>query len=278
MKGKERNGSTKDPLGVYLREIRNITPLTKPEEVDLAEKGDEESLNELVRRNLKYVVFVANRYKGCGLSLSDLINEGNIGLIQAAKRFDPTRGVKFITYAIWWIRQSIMRALAEKSQAVKLPIKQLAKAYKIGEVSHFLFNHLEREPTLDEVAEAMELKPNDIESILRVTRSYLSLDAPLQYDEETPFLELLRSTSEEVEDEYFKKSLYQDMVELLKDLNPREQKVVRWRYGFDGPPLTLQEIGDKLVISRERVRQIERVAKQKLRAKAMEKTLNDYLH
>lgn len=275
---KEGNSSTKDPLGIYMREIRNITHLTKPEEADLAEKGDEESLNELVRRNLKYVVLVANRYKGCGLSLSDLINEGNIGLIQAAKRFDPTRGVKFITYGIWWIRQSIVHALAQKSQAVKLPIKQLAKAYKIGEVSHFLFNHLEREPTLDEVAEAMELKPEDIEAVLRGTRSHLSLDAPLQYDEETSFLDLLRSNSEEVEDEYFKKSLYQDMVGLLKDLNSRERKVVRWRYGFDGPPLTLQEIGDKLVISRERVRQIERIARQKLRVKAMEKTLNDYLH
>jgi RNA polymerase primary sigma factor len=278
MKGKKEDGGTKDPLGVYLREIRHITPLTKPEEVELAEKGDEASLNELVRRNLKYVVLVANRYKGCGLSLSDLINEGNIGLIQAAQRFDPSRGVKFITYAIWWIRQSIMHALAEKSQAVKLPIKQLAKAYKINEATHVLFRRLEREPTLEEVAEEMDLKPAEIEEILRVTRSYLSLDAPLQPDEETPFLDLLRSQSEEVEDEYFKKTLNREMEDLLKDLNPREQQVVRWRYGLDGPPLTLQEIGDKLVISRERVRQIERIAKQKLRAKAMEKTLNDYLH
>lgn len=278
MKNKEPRGTGKDPLVAYLREIRDISPLSRNEEVALAEKGDVGSLNELVQRNLKYVVLVANRYKGCGLSLSDLINEGNIGLIQAAKRFDPTRGVKFITYGIWWIRQSIMHALAEKSQAVKLPIKQLAMAYKIGEVYHFLFNRLERDPTLEEISQELKWKSKDVESVLRASRSYLSLDAPLQSDEETSFVDLIRSTEEDVEDDFFKKSLYRDVEDLLHELSQREQDVIRWRYGFDGPPLTLQEIGDRLMISRERVRQIERIAKQKLRAKAMVKTLDDYLH
>ncbi|NIQ00224.1 MAG: sigma-70 family RNA polymerase sigma factor, partial [Nitrospinaceae bacterium] len=175
-----------DALGHYMNEISRIKPLTREEERELSrqiKKGDVKALHELVRRNLKYVVTVANKYRGCGLSLQDLIEEGNIGLIQAAKRFDGERHTKFITYGVWWIRQAILHSLAEQSGTVKLPIKQAGKLYKIERQFKHLTQELEREPTIMEVAKDLGYKVEDIENILRAYRTHLSLDTPLRDDD-----------------------------------------------------------------------------------------------
>lgn len=273
---------TDDSLGAYLKKISNIPVLSREEELEYArriQQGDREAERELVRHNLKYVVSVANKYKGCGLPLLDLVNEGNIGLIQAARRFDPDRGVKFITYAVWWIRQAIMHALAEQSGTVRLPVKQAGLLYKIAEKRHELQSTLKREPTTEELAEALGLTPEDIDSILRVYRTHLSLDAPVREDEETSYLDLLEPpAAQSVEDEVIQNALSREVDELLKELPQREEKILRLRFGFEGRPQTLEEIGREMNLSRERVRQIEKKAKSRLRSRAKVKALQDYLN
>ncbi|MFQ5912028.1 MAG: RNA polymerase sigma factor RpoD/SigA [Nitrospinota bacterium] len=273
---------TADSLSSYLKEIRNIPVLSREEERALAQemiKGKKEARDRLIRSNLKYVVSVANKYKGCGLSLLDLINEGNIGLIQAAKRFDPDKGVKFITYAVWWIRQSIMHALAEQSGTVRLPIKQAGKLYKIGEKFQQLKQAHGREPTTAELAKELDQTEEEIDSILRVYRSSLSLDAPISDGDDTRYLDLLESKDmPSVEEDLARSSLAREVNALLKELSPREQAILRMRFGFDGEPMTLEEIGKKIGLSRERIRQIETKAKRRLRARARMKTLHDYLN
>ena len=271
-----------DSLNAYLKKIRDIPLLTKEEEKALGErirKGDEESLNELIKRNLKYVVSVANKYKGCGMSLPDLINEGNIGLIQAAKRFDPSMGVKFITYAVWWIRQAIMHALAEQSGTVRLPIKQASLLYKIGEKYQKILQDKGSEPTVDELSEELDIPRKELESILMVYRTYLSLDAPIKDNESTSYLDLMESyDTPSLEDNLLKSSLSEAIQELLKELPEREEKILRLRFGFDGKSYTLEEIGKMMDLSRERVRQIEKKAKSRLLAKRKIKALKDYLN
>jgi RNA polymerase primary sigma factor len=268
-----------DPLLAYLRDISSIKPLSGKEEKILAAKGDQKSLNELIKRNLKYVVTVANRYKGCGLSLEDLINEGNIGLIEAAKRFDPKRGVKFITYAVWWIRQSILHALAEQAGSVRLPIKQAGLLYKISAKYRELFLSLRREPTSEDVANALKISLEDVESVMRVYRFHLSLDTPLKENEETSYLDMLTSSTEHpVDEEILSLSLKKEIEGLLSELTPREKRVLKMRFGFRGEPKTLEEIGEKIGLSRERVRQIEKRAKGKLLSKAKTRDVKDYLN
>lgn len=271
-----------DSLNAYLKKIRDIPLLTKEEEKALGEKirkGDKESLNELIKRNLKYVVSVANKYKGCGMSLPDLINEGNIGLIQAAKRFDPSMGVKFITYAVWWIRQSIMHALAEQSGTVRLPIKQASLLYKIGEKYQKILQDRGREPTVEELSEELDIPQKELESILMVYRTYLSLDAPIKDNESTSYLDLMESyDTPSLEDNLLKSSLSEAIQELLKELPEREEKILRLRFGFDGKSYTLEQIGKMMDLSRERVRQIEKKAKSRLLAKRKIKALKDYLN
>lgn len=272
----------KDSLNAYLRKIKNIPLLTKEEEQALGkeiQQGNEQALNDLIRKNLKYVVSVATKYKGCGMSLPDLINEGNIGLIQAAKRFDPAKGVRFITYAVWWIRQGIMHALAEQSGTVRLPIKQASILHKIGEKYQELLRAKGREPTTDELAKGLNMPIKEIEMILMVYRNYLSLDAPIRENEDTSYLDLMESTdTDSLDDNLIKSSLAREIDTLLKQLPSREEKIIRLRFGFEGKPYTLEEIGKMMSLSRERVRQIEKKAKTRLFSKAKIKTLKDYLN
>lgn len=268
-----------DPLWAYLKDISSIKPLSGKEEKILAAKGDQKSLNELVSRNLKYVVSVANRYKGCGISLPDLINEGNIGLIEAAKRFDPQKGVKFITYAVWWIRQSILHALAEQAGSVRLPIKQAGLLHKVSAKYRELFLSLRREPTTEDVANSLKISPEDVEAVMRVYRFHLSLDTPLKENDDTSYLDMLTSSTEHPVDEDILFSSFKKEIEgLLSELNPREKKVLKMRFGFRGEPMTLEEIGKKVGLSRERVRQIEKRAKIKLLSKAKTRAVKDYLN
>lgn len=273
---------TEDSLASYLKEIRDIPVLSREEEQALARKarsGDKEAMDRLIRSNLKYVVSVANKYKGCGLSLLDLINDGNIGLIQAARRFDPDKGVKFITYAVWWIRQAIMHALAEQAGTVRLPIKQAGKLYRIGEKYQQLKQARGREPTTEELATELDQPAEEIDSIMRVYRNYLSLDAPITEGDETSYIDLLESKDmPSVEDQLVRSSLAKEIDHLLKELPSREEQILRMRFGFEGEPMTLEQIGKRIGLSRERIRQIEKKAKRRLRARARVKALRDYLN
>ncbi len=267
-------------LSRYLNEISRIKPLTREEEGEIGARIQEtncrESLHELVRRNLKYVVTVANKYKGCGLSLQDLIEEGNIGIIQAAKRFDPNKKVKFITYAVWWIRQAIMHALASQSGTVKLPVKQAGKMYKIERRIKSLSQTLAREPTRAEVANDMGYKEEEIETITRAYRTHLSLDTPLRNNDETHYLDLLESPNYiPYDDQIMRENLKESVDDMLKHLSEREESILRMRFGFHSDPKTLEQIGKEINLSRERVRQIENRAKAKLKKKSEAESLQD---
>ncbi|MBI3129010.1 MAG: RNA polymerase sigma factor RpoD/SigA [Candidatus Tectomicrobia bacterium] len=272
---------SEDTLAIYLREIGQYPILTREEEHELAVRakdGDMEAFNRLVRCNLRYVVSVANRYKGFGLSLEDLINEGNIGLIHAIRRFDPYRGVKLITYAVWWIRQSIMHAIADHTGTVRLPIKQAGLIHKIGQTYQRLRQEMDREPSSEELAEGLNMKMDDVENILRVHRNYLSLDTPIAGSEETSYLDLLEAKDVlTAEDNLVQHSLEEEIEDLLAGLDPREREIIRLRFGFDGDPMTLEEIGQRIGLSRERIRQIEKKIIRRFRARAKNKPLLDYL-
>jgi RNA polymerase primary sigma factor len=273
---------TPDSLAAYLAEVRTKSVPTHAEELALGHrirKGEAEALRELVERNLRFVVQVAGKYKGYGLPLADLINEGNLGLLHAATKFDPEHGTRFITYAVWWIRQAIMHALAEGGSAVRLPIKQAEALSRVRQKYEEMRRATGTEPTPEELARALEMQPDDVADLLRVYRPQVSLDAPLKDDNETTKLDLLRSqslpSSEEV---FFHTSMISEVHSLLHRLEPREASILRARFGFDGPPKSLAAIGRELGLSRERVRQIESRARAKLRALAKEKALNHYLN
>ena len=278
---KEREPERPDALGQYMNEISKLKPLAREEEAALSRKiqdGDVKALHELVRRNLKYVVTVANKYRGCGLSLQDLIEEGNIGMIQAAKRFDGERNIKFITYAVWWIRQAIMHSLAEQSGTVRLPIKQAGKLYKIERKYKSLTQELEREPTTSEVAEDLGYKVDDIENIMRAYRTHLSLDTPLRDDDVTQYLDLLENPDYiPYDDQIMKASLHDKVDDMLKHLSKREEQIIRMRFGFNGETRTLEDIGKEIGLSRERVRQIEKKAKARLKVRSASESLEEHL-
>lgn len=277
----DRYAVTSDSLQAYLRQINTIPLLSREEEVELATKaqaGDQEALDKLIVSNLRYVVSVARRHLGYGLSLADLINEGNIGMIQAAKRFDPTRGVKFITYAVWWIRQAITHALAEQGGVVALPVRQLDKLRKVLGGYRRYTQQIGMEPSSEELAAELDLPPNEVETILHVYR-HLSLDTPIGKEAETSFLDVLPSTtSPSGEEAYLDSTLTQEVQELLSQLSPPEQQVLRLRFGMDAEPKTLEEIGGMLGVTRERVRQIEKRAKDRLHQKAKMHALEEYLN
>ena len=263
--------SSPDSLSQYMKEISKIKLLSKEEEIKLAKaikKGDPKAIQEMVRRNLKYVVTVANKYRGFGISLQDLIEEGNIGLIQAAKRFDVSKNVKFITYAVWWIKQAIMHSLAEQSGAVKLPVKQAGKIARFNKKSQQMCQDMEREPTQSEVAKSLGYDNDEINSIMRAYRSHLSLDTPLKNDDYTPYLNLLENQELiPYDDQIMRDSLNIKVDQMLENLSERESTILKMRFGFSGEVKTLEDIGQKIGLSRERVRQIEKRAKERLKSK-----------
>ncbi|HWP49784.1 MAG TPA: RNA polymerase sigma factor RpoD/SigA [Candidatus Limnocylindrales bacterium] len=269
-------------LWLYLQEIGRIPTTTREEEKELAQriqKGDREALNRLVEGNLKFVVKVAQGFQGTGLPLSDLINEGNLGLIEAAKRFDPAKNVKFISYAVWWIRQAILRALSEKGRTIRLPLKQEGLAVKLGKISQELSQE-GKELTLKEIAERMDISEEEVRDIQEFSQRPLSLDMSTTDDEKVTLMNLIANKDGLSPDEILiKHTLIEELQRLLEELDPREATILRLRYGIDEEgPMTLEEIGERLHLSRERVRQLEKRAKEKLKKRAIAKSLSDYLN
>jgi RNA polymerase primary sigma factor len=272
-------------LDKYLQEIGKIDLLSPDEEIELARKirqggpEGEAALEKLVKANLRFVVSVAKQYQNQGLSLGDLINEGNLGLIKAAKRFDETRGFKFISYAVWWIRQSILQALAEQSRIVRLPLNRVGALNKISKKFSELEQRYEREPTPAEMAEELELSITEIAETMRMSGRHLSIDAPFVHGEESRLLDILPNESQPPPDaELIHESLCYEIHQALQTLPEREAAVIRYYFGVDGcPQLTLEEIGERLGLTRERVRQIKEKAIRRLRHASRSKELRSYL-
>jgi RNA polymerase primary sigma factor len=277
----DRYGVTSASLQAYLRQISTIPLLSREEEVELATRaqaGDQGVLEKLIVSNLRYVVSVARRYLGYGLALADLINEGNIGLIHAVQRFDPSRGVKVITYAVWWIRQAITQAIAEHGGVMALPVKQLEKLRKVLEGYRRYTQQSGVEPSSEELAAELDLPVDEVESVLHIYR-HLSLDAPIGEGGETSFLDVLPSmTAPSGEEAYINATLTDEIRELLSQLPAHEQQILRLRFGIGEEPKTLEEIGGMFGITRERVRQIEKRAKDRLRQTARLRVLQEYLN
>jgi RNA polymerase primary sigma factor len=269
-------------LDQYLREISQYPLIDRAEEGRLAKeirKGCEESLDKLVRSNLRFVVSVAKKYQNQGVSLSDLINEGNLGLIRAAHKFDETKGIKFISYAVWWIRQAILQALAEQSRIVRVPLNRAGTLHRIGKRSSVLLQELGREPTVGEIAEGMDISEDEVAKTMSISQSHLSLDAPLTPGEDNRLLDYLPDTQNPgPDDETFERALSDSVEEVLGTLKEREAKILRLYYGLDGTePMTLEEIGGLLGITRERVRQIKEKALARLRHVSRARSLESFL-
>lgn len=268
-------------LDKYLQEIGHEELLTTDEEVELAQrirKGDKRALERLTKANLRFVVSVAKQYQNQGLSLPDLINEGNVGLIKAAEKFDETRGFKFISYAVWWIRQSILQAIAEQSRLVRLPLNQVGSVNKIArELSRFEQEH-ERKPSVDEIAERVDLPEDKIADAMKANSRHVSMDAPIADGEDSSMIDFLSGDSSNTDRELAIESLKAEVSRILKLLTDKEQKVLRAFFGIDGSPeMTLDEIGEKYNLTRERVRQIKEKALRRLRHNTKNKLLKSYL-
>lgn len=268
-------------LDKYLQEIGHEELLTTDEEVELAQrirKGDKRALERLTKANLRFVVSVAKQYQNQGLSLPDLINEGNVGLIKAAEKFDETRGFKFISYAVWWIRQSILQAIAEQSRLVRLPLNQVGSVNKIArELSRFEQEH-ERKPSVDEIAERVDLPEDKIADAMKANSRHVSMDAPIADGEDSSMIDFLAGDSSNTDRGLAIESLKAEVSRILKLLTDKEQKVVRAFFGIDGSPeMTLDEIGEKYNLTRERVRQIKEKALRRLRHNTKNKLLKSYL-
>ncbi|HEX9953217.1 MAG TPA: RNA polymerase sigma factor RpoD/SigA [Rubricoccaceae bacterium] len=263
---------TQRMLDQYLLEIGQISLLKVEDEVRLAQRiraGDGDALHQLVRANLRFVVTVAKKYQGQGLTLADLINEGNYGLIKAAQRFDETRGFKFISYAVWWIRQAILQALAEQSRVVRLPLNRIGTISKIRNASARLAQLHDRPPNVDELAAELDIAPEKVRDALRHTARHLSMDAPFNEDDDNSLLDVLESPGEIMPDEtLIGESVKADIERALAGLLPREAEVTRLYFGIGREiPMTLEEIGQEFDLTRERVRQIKEKALRKLRQK-----------
>lgn len=268
-------------LDKYLQEIGHEELLSVDEEVELAQKikkGDRRALERLTRANLRFVVSVAKQYQNQGLSLPDLINEGNVGLIKAAEKFDETRGFKFISYAVWWIRQSILQAIAEQSRIVRLPLNQVGSVNKINrELNKFEQEH-ERRPSVDEIADRIDLPEDKIEEAMKVNNRHVSIDAPFVDGEDNSLLDVLADNDMPMADKALvQESLRKEIDRAIELLNDREQKVVRAFFGIGSPEMTLEEIGEKYNLTRERVRQIKEKAIRRLRHNTKNKLLKTYL-
>jgi RNA polymerase primary sigma factor len=269
-------------LDKYLQEIGKVDLLTPDEEVDLAKRirdGDQLALEKLTKANLRFVVSVAKQYQNQGLSLGDLINEGNLGLIKAAQRFDETRGFKFISYAVWWIRQSILQALAEQSRIVRLPLNRVGSLNKISKTFSELEQKFEREPSPDELAEVLEVSTAEVVDTLKISGRHVSMDAPFVQGEENSLLDVLENSSESSPDSgLMTDSLRREVQRALSTLTQREADVISLYFGLNGEhSMTLEEIGEKFNLTRERVRQIKEKAIRRLRHTSRSKALKPYL-
>ncbi|MBI1193691.1 MAG: sigma-70 family RNA polymerase sigma factor [Bacteroidetes bacterium] len=267
----------------YLQEIGKVELLTPEEEVELAKrikKGDQEALEKLTRANLRFVVSVAKQYQNNSLSLNDLINEGNLGLVKAAQRFDETRGFKFISYAVWWIRQSIIQALAEQSRLVRLPLNKVGSLSKINKAFSELEQKYEREPSADELAQLLDISADDIESTMQVSSRHVSVDAPFSDGESGSLMDVLENREADGTDDHleFQDSLRIECERTLATLTERERDVIKLFFGIGVPhAMTLQDIGEHLGLTRERVRQIKDKAINKLRTTSRSESLKAYL-
>lgn len=269
-------------LDKYLHEIGKVRLLSSEEEVLLAKKiknGDEKALELLINANLRFVVSVAKQYQNQGLSLPDLINEGNLGLIKAAQRFDETRGFKFISYAVWWIRQSILQSLAEQARIVRLPLNKIGSINKVNNTFARLEQDFQREPTSDEIAEILDVAPKEVREALKVASRHVSMDAPLKKDEDNTLYDVLLATDNESPDaNLLGESLKREIDRSLGTLSPREADIIRLYYGLNGePPYSLEEIGKYFSLTRERVRQIKEKAIKRLKHTFRSKLLRTYL-
>jgi RNA polymerase primary sigma factor len=269
-------------LDKYLQEIGKVDLLTPDEEVELAKRikeGDQIALEKLTKANLRFVVSVAKQYQNQGLSLGDLINEGNLGLIKAAQRFDETRGFKFISYAVWWIRQSILQALAEQSRIVRLPLNRVGSLNKISKTFSELEQKYEREPSPEELAEVLEVTTAEVVDTMKISGRHVSMDAPFVQGEENSLLDVLENDSEETPDSgLMNDSLRREVQRALSTLTQREADVITLYFGLNGEhAMTLEEIGEKFNLTRERVRQIKEKAIRRLRHTSRSKALKPYL-
>jgi RNA polymerase primary sigma factor len=281
-KRKTTENRTKQSIEKYLEEIGGYSPLAPEEEIDLARqirKGNARALDKLVKANLRFVISVAKEYQGQGLPLQDLISEGNLGLIKAAQRFDETRGFKFISYAVWWIRQSILQALAEQSRVVRLPLNRVGAINKVGRALEELEKKFGREPSMEEIADKMEMTAYEVADVLKTSARHLSLDEPFKEDEGNSLLDILESDRYAPPDEtLMQESLQVEIDKVLSTLKPREAEIIRLYFGLDGDrPLTLEEIGEHFKLTRERVRQIKEKALRRLRHRSRLEPLRKYL-
>lgn len=269
-------------LEKYLQEIGRVSLVTPEEEVRLAQRikqGDQGALEALTKANLRFVVSVSKQYQNQGLTLGDLINEGNLGLIKAAQRFDETKGFKFISYAVWWIRQSILQALAEQSRIVRLPLNKIGSLNKINKAYSKLEQDFEREPSAEELATVLELTPTDIKDTMKSSGKHISMDAPLAQGEESSLLDVLQSEDDNTpETGLINESLRREIERALSTLTEREAEVVRLYFGLNIKyALTLEEIGEKFELTRERVRQIKEKAIRRLKQTSKNNILKTYL-
>jgi RNA polymerase primary sigma factor len=269
-------------LDQYLQEIGKIELLEPEEEVELARRikeGDQEALHKLTRANLRFVVSVAKKYQGQGLSLADLINEGNYGLIKAAQRFDETRGFKFISYAVWWIRQAILQALAEQSRVVRLPLNRIGTISKIRKASARLQQEFERKPNIEELADELEIDVKKVREAMQHTSRHLSMDAPFNEEDDNSLLDVLPDEeSDDPDNDMMDESVKIDIERALSMLHPREAEITRLYFGIGREhPLTLEEIGKRFDLTRERVRQIKEKALRKLRQRHRREDLQTHI-
>lgn len=272
----------KQSIEKYLEEIGGYSPLPPAQEVELARrirKSDSTALDALVKANLRFVISVAKEYQGQGLPLQDLISEGNLGLIKAAQRFDETRGFKFISYAVWWIRQSILQALAEQSRVVRLPLNRVGAINKVGRALEELEKKFGREPSMEEIAERMELTAFEVADVMKTSARHLSLDEPFKEEEGNSLLDVIESDRyAPPDDNLMTESLQVEVDKVLSTLKPREAEIIRLYFGLDGDrPLTLEEIGEHFKLTRERVRQIKEKALRRLRHRSRLEPLRKYL-
>ena len=269
-------------LDKYLQEIGKVDLITAEEEVELAQRvkqGDQLALEKLTKANLRFVVSVAKQYQNQGLTLPDLINEGNLGLIKAAQRFDETRGFKFISYAVWWIRQSILQALAEQSRIVRLPLNKIGSINKINKTYAFLEQSHERPPSAEEIANELDMTINDVKESMKNSGRHVSMDAPLVEGEDSNLYDVLRSgESPNPDNELIHESLRTEIERALETLTPREADVIKLYFGLGNHhPMTLEEIGETFDLTRERVRQIKEKAIRRLKHTSRSKILKTYL-